>query len=215
MQSEEGQAYFQKAEGRATQLNSYFKTHGFKTYGGELWLKFLVAFGDVARQMIECVNLVAARRTDERRGMHPKPDYHPANINLSRKDRAPAPVSPDYVGHKKRHERAMTRFARIYSMREAGDEVQESTLQAAETELEGAEIERRASGYPFKDAEGVWHNVRSSDAGGLFEMALYRVILDIYNVDEAEVLRVAEEEDLVIPLIVANKWRDRKPGKIT
>ena len=23
------------------------------------------------------------------------------------------------------------------------------------------------------------------------------------------------EEDLVIPLIVANKWRDRKPGRIT
>jgi hypothetical protein len=42
-------------------LLGYFKTHCDHAYGGMVWLKFLIALGDVPREAVEAANDVNMR----------------------------------------------------------------------------------------------------------------------------------------------------------
>ena len=76
-ESDEGKEYVEKASTSVTdaqkhrRLKSYFKTHAFYAYGGMLWLKFLVATGNVDVEAVDAVNHLCKLRTMDRRGAVP------------------------------------------------------------------------------------------------------------------------------------------------
>ena len=88
-----------KAAQRERKLKGYFKTHAFYAYGGLLWLKFLVATGNVDVDAVDAVNNLCALHTLDRRGIVATnvPDSTPGNFFLRREDRASTPVASESV----------------------------------------------------------------------------------------------------------------------
>ena len=117
-------------------FDGYFRTHAFKAYGGLLWLRFLVATGDVDGEAVTAVNEHSALRTQDRRGTEATnvPDSTLGHIFLSREARASTPVAPDFVPIKRRRENAQWKLSKL----RLDDDV---ARKAAEEEL--AEAERR------------------------------------------------------------------------
>ena len=82
-------------------MRKYFRNHCDQAYGGQLWLKFLIALDRIPDNVVSKVNALAVYRTEERRGEYSAatvPDATPGNIFLSREDRASTSVANDYVG---------------------------------------------------------------------------------------------------------------------
>ena len=164
----------------ARNVKSYWKTHAFNRYGGLLWLKHLIATGDVDEDIVDAVNELMVRRTEDRRGPgRPSdvPDATPGNIFLSREGRASTPVPDGFVPTRSRRQMASAK------MDGAKDE---EARQAAMQELVAAEEDSKKTGFSFKDHKGEWHNQSDSTRLGLFEMSL-QVVLRGRGYSEQEV----------------------------
>ena len=162
-------------------LKGYFKTHCFVAYGGSLWLKFLVATGDVDAEAVEAVNNICRLRTMERRNALPgdRPDPTPGNIFLRREDRASTPVADGYVPLKRRRAIAASKLVALYTSLSHGEVVDPADIAAAEKEVAEAEEASKASGFAFQDFAFQWHNCFASTQAGLFEMALKVLLVDL------------------------------------
>ena len=46
----------------ANKMKQYYKTHCDKTFGGAIWLKVLIAFGNIPNEAVHFSNVVAAKK---------------------------------------------------------------------------------------------------------------------------------------------------------
>ena len=198
-------------------LKGYFKTHVFHTYGGLLWLKFLVATGNVDAEAVDAVNGICSSRSLDRRGALPTnvPDATPGNIFLRRSDRASTPVPAGFMSNRSR--RAATE-RKLYELmlKEARDRSVDSSdddaREAAEEELRAAEADTRASGFAFRDYNGTWHNRFASTQAGLFEMAL-KAVLEAWDFGKTEIKELTREEEEPEGQAKKSKGKKGKGGK--
>ena len=79
-------------------MKGYFKTHCLHTCGGQLWLKFIIALGELPATCVDAVNDIIDRRTVERRGVNTTQENKApdAKLWMRREDRASMPVDPNY-----------------------------------------------------------------------------------------------------------------------
>ena len=116
-------------------LQCYFKTHACNAYGGMMWLKFLVAAGDVDGEAVATVSEIIARRTQDRRGMEATnvPVSTPGNIFLRREDRASTPVAPGFVPIKQRREIAQSNLSKLRQDESSGVAIDVTVMMGAST----------------------------------------------------------------------------------
>ena len=178
-------------------MRKYFRNHCDQAYGGQLWLKFLIALESIPDNVVSKVNALAVYRTEERRGEYSAatvPDATPGNIFLSREDRASTSVANDYVAAKTRRHEAYCRVRKLEEWQKVGWEyVSQQTMDFARRQLEDADAASVASRNKFKNYWGQWQNDFESYKTSQFEMVLRSFLADCHDFSDEMISTIVDK----------------------
>ena len=106
-----------------TKMKQHYKTHNHNTYGGELWLKILIAMGDIPQEAVNLANILAARKVDHKYGAGastpsdgalwpkgPEPHWH----ERDERARMPPPTAPSAKRRRKAAEDMLKKIEEDY-----------------------------------------------------------------------------------------------------
>ena len=178
-------------------LMGYFKTHADYTYGGQLWLKFLIAVGAVPPEAVRAANIVVECRVQFKQHQWPTEEAQPPTgarfLGRSARASTPGPVSEEQPRKMRRRAQKYRRqleqekrdAGRWWEDRERAENFERRAAEIAELMDEADEAALR-SGFPHKDRHGIWRNVNPDSSRSLFEEAL-RLYLKKIGCNDAEV----------------------------
>ena len=197
-------------------LLGYFRTHCDKVFGGQLWLRFLIALGRVPKQAIDATNDVIQVRVQFKRHEWASLESRPVDSHhfLRREDRADARAStpggdgtgalappPGTVHPRTQRRTGQRQRKRLLQEQDDGiweEEKQEFERRMAEVEakLDAADQASWEHGFPFKDKRGQWQLVNNLSPKSLFEESFYRTLLEVgFSQSTADFLTSSEGEE--------------------